>query len=134
MASVYRITSPSTPKVYVGSTIQPIDKRFRDHKGRRTEMTSSVILRHEDARIELLEQVALEDRYEREQHWIDFYGEDCVNKMRALTQPTARRVLEYNRSKVRCPVCESEVSRRHLARHKHLKHACDGGDPDPVRS
>ena len=57
---IYVIWSPNTDKVYIGSTVQPLHKRFHEHKRRLTGQKScrtahEVLLACSDARIELIE-------------------------------------------------------------------------------
>ena len=57
---IYMIWSPNTDKVYIGSTVQPLHKRFHEHKRRLTGQKSyrtahEVLLACSDARIELIE-------------------------------------------------------------------------------
>ena len=45
--------------------------------------TSREIVKYADAKIELLEECILENRCIREQHWIEHFGNLCVNQIRA---------------------------------------------------
>ena len=52
--TIYKITSSMTPKIYIGSTIQPLHKRFQRHKNNykyNESCTSKIILQYEDANI-----------------------------------------------------------------------------------
>ena len=55
---IYMIWSPNTDKVYIGSTTQPLHKRFHDHKNSLTGKkytTAREVLACGEARIELIE-------------------------------------------------------------------------------
>ena len=57
---IYMIWSPNTDKVYIGSTAQPLHKRFHEHKrkltGQKSDTTANeILLACADARIELIE-------------------------------------------------------------------------------
>ena len=51
---VYSIRSPSTEMFYIGSTIQPLSKRFHEHKKKPNATNAKVILDFGDAYIELI--------------------------------------------------------------------------------
>ena len=86
---IYKISS--TNGVYIGSTIQKLEKRLDEHKkafenyqkGKGKYMTSFEILPGEKLNMELLENFKcndLKDLWEREAEIIRAYGEKCVNK------------------------------------------------------
>jgi hypothetical protein len=52
---IYTIRSPNTDKYYIGSTTQPLHKRFYEHKMMSYETTVNVIFDAGDAYIELME-------------------------------------------------------------------------------
>ena len=56
---IYMIWSPNTDKVYIGSTVQPLHKRFHEHKrrltGQKSYRTANEVLACGNARIELIE-------------------------------------------------------------------------------
>jgi len=74
---IYKIISPNTDLVYVGMTNKTLELRLRQHhtmykrflvgKSKTREYTSSKVLEHGDATIELIEET--EDE-EREYHWV----------------------------------------------------------------
>ena len=86
---IYSIRSYQTDKIYIGSTTQPLSKRFSCHKsyykqylnGKHSYITSFEILQFEDAYIELIEELSCENKEQlckREGELIRLYN--CVNK------------------------------------------------------
>ena len=60
LGKIYMIWSPNTDQVYIGSTVQPLHKRFHEHKSRNTltgikYTTAREVLACGEARIELIE-------------------------------------------------------------------------------
>lgn len=95
-AKIYKITSPQSDKVYIGSTTkQYLSQRMNSHrdamktyqKGTGRYTMSFEILKYEDAQIVLLEAlpkcVSKDELRAREQDWIDANREICNNKYRA---------------------------------------------------
>jgi len=82
---IYMIWSPHTDKVYIGSTTQPLHKRFHDHKhNHRSSTTAQEIIDCDDARIELIEDYPCANKGElnkREGQLIRERASDCVNKI-----------------------------------------------------
>ena len=85
---VYVIKSHQTDKVYIGSTMKTIEQRLRSHKfnyknylkGMYAYVSSFEIIQHDDAFIELLEEVNIENK--QELHKIEgkyIKKMDCVN-------------------------------------------------------
>ena len=92
MARVYRIIGDNG--VYIGSTTKPLNERMRLHKSHRNHCVSKQLI---NPRIELIEECTIEDRYIREQYYIDKTA-DCVNHKKAYTGiPTGLPTDEYNR-------------------------------------
>tara|TARA_R110000868_G_scaffold46066_7_gene152450 strand:+ start:2363 stop:2818 length:456 start_codon:yes stop_codon:yes gene_type:complete len=63
IGTVYKISSAQTPKVYIGSTIQSLNKRFQRHKQNckyNMSCSSKEILQYNDATIEKLYDVEVE--------------------------------------------------------------------------
>lgn len=85
MATVYRITSTAGDKVYIGSTITSLAKRWSNHKVdhlRGHPCTSQMLFDEygvDTCSIEEIEKVDLDKRYERERFWIE-NTENCVNR------------------------------------------------------
>lgn len=87
---IYKLTSPSCDKVYVGSTILPLPQRLSRHKncykmyldGKFKYITSYEIIKNGNFKIELLESYPCNTKKEltdRERHWID--TTNCINKV-----------------------------------------------------
>ena len=102
---IYKIISPQTEKVYVGSTTDSINQRFSKHKcdykryqdGKGKYITSYEILKHGDAVIELIEEKRYENRNNMIQREMFYIGsvENTVNKMRPKTsEERAKRYKE----------------------------------------
>jgi hypothetical protein len=90
-AKIYKIVSDKTDKVYIGSSVKPLNQRFNAHTyeyrqwndGKHHYVTSFEILQYDDARIELIEEYECkteEDLRIREGQIIKEY-ENRVNKM-----------------------------------------------------
>lgn len=98
---VYKISSPSTSKIYIGSTINSINNRFSDHKHLRT-CSSSEIMKYGDAMIELIESVEFENKKDlryRERHHIELNRELCVNKINPIISAEEIRVRKLKENK-----------------------------------
>tara|TARA_B110000285_G_C14586250_1_gene364368 strand:+ start:69 stop:530 length:462 start_codon:yes stop_codon:yes gene_type:complete len=78
MARVYRIVGDNG--VYIGSTTTTLKKRMSDHKSKANVCVSKELI---NPKIELIEECTEEDRYIREQYWID--NTECVNHNKAHT-------------------------------------------------
>jgi hypothetical protein len=80
---IYKIISSETENIYIGSTILPLDKRYRTHKNTNNTCSSNEIIKLGGSKIELIENYECETKGElkmREQHFIDMYREICINK------------------------------------------------------
>lgn len=88
---IYAIRSPQTQQIYIGSTTQPLYKRFHRHKT--MYCSSKEIMKYPDCYIELLENYACSDKNElnrREGELIRLH--DCVNKQIAGRTPVEYKV------------------------------------------
>ena len=100
---IYKIWSPSTDDVYVGSTCEPtLARRMAGHrksyrhwkKTGKHYLTSFEILEHGDARIELIEACPCETRDQlraREGHWIRATGNRVNHRVAGRTDAEYRR-------------------------------------------
>jgi ribosomal protein L37AE/L43A len=89
---IYKITSPSTKDIYIGSTIQTLKRRFHSHKSN-YNCTSVFILKYNDSIIELIEEYPCYSRYEleqRERHYQEQY-EHCINIYKAGRTPQDKK-------------------------------------------
>jgi group I intron endonuclease len=75
---IYKITNNINNKMYIGQTIRPLLKRFKEHKKRANCSALYEALKkygEENFTIELIENVeSINLLNEREQHWITFYN------------------------------------------------------------
>jgi len=99
MPFVYKISSPSTDKVYIGSTIRDLRVRFLQHRQKGNQTTSSEIIALGDAVIECLEKVDADTMKERERYYIELMREKCVNYKTPLR--TQQEWVEANKDYVR---------------------------------
>jgi hypothetical protein len=79
-SKIYRIVSPNTPLVYIGSTIQLLSKRMGSHtKGNST--SSKVIIDYGGACIELIEEFPCENKEQlRKREGEIIKSNECINK------------------------------------------------------
>ncbi len=112
---IYKITSPNTDKVYIGSTTLELKERLSYHikDMKKNSITSIFILEKGDYTIELLEEVYVEsirDMRKIEQDWID-ETPNTVNKQRAYRTKEQKKEYhrehdrERNKRKTFCKVC-----------------------------
>jgi hypothetical protein len=92
MAKIYKLSSLINDKVYIGSTCNPLNVRMAQHilahwaykSGNNSRCISSFdIIDTEEYKIELLEECNIEERFIREQYYIDTIK--CINKNSAYT-------------------------------------------------
>ena len=78
-AKIYAIMSPSTPKIYIGSTIHSLEHRFKQHNNS-PSVAVYEILQYDDAYIQLIENYPCSNARELEQQE-GFYilNNDCSN-------------------------------------------------------
>jgi glutamine synthetase type III len=92
---IYKITSPNTDKIYIGSTIQSLHRRMIQHKSdtkKNRNISSSIILLEGDATIELIEEYPCLNRAElesREEYYMELYSDYCINKQKAVVDKKA---------------------------------------------
>jgi hypothetical protein len=102
-AFVYRIYSACGDRVYIGSTIQKVNQRYKCHRyywkqkvcGKRKDykMMSGWLFDEygiSNCRWEVLETCGEADRFYREQHWMNHYHETKVNKTPAVGRNWSR--------------------------------------------
>tara|TARA_R110000824_G_scaffold175753_1_gene354507 strand:+ start:743 stop:1147 length:405 start_codon:yes stop_codon:yes gene_type:complete len=126
--SVYKITSPQTDKVYVGSTTQPLSYRFTNHKFHKNS-SSKEITKYDDCSIELIEEVPIDQILIRERYWIETLDSVNIN----IPNRTTDEIKEYrtswrreynnnNRGITPCP-CGGKYTYGHQPRHlRSIKH------------
>ena len=84
---IYKISSPSTEKIYIGSTTTTLQERFNAHNKTKKDCSSAQILKFGDAEIELLEELEYNDKIEllwKEREYQEQFRESCVNKFIAI--------------------------------------------------
>jgi len=81
MPFIYKISSPHTDKVYIGSTTRDLRARFSQHKRYDNGTTSKEIIAYGEAIIECLEEVDNDVMKERERFYIELMREKCVNQV-----------------------------------------------------
>ena len=110
---IYKIISPHTDKIYIGSTTrktlaQRLTGHRRDYQNYLADSTryfsSFEILKLTDYRIVLVENYPCNSRDEllaREQHYMDLAGDTCVNMLKAFTGLTKGeyKAQYYNENK-----------------------------------
>ena len=121
MATIYLLYSEDGEKVYIGSTInykRRMNQHFVSSKIDTHDCTSFILMMEygkTNVKHRVLEECILEDRYVREQYWLEQYPTK-VNKMKS-------HVLQRNVSKekslrtfIRCE-CGRDISLYNLNRH-----------------
>ena len=90
---IYSICSQQTDKIYIGSTTQPLNNRFRGHKKKSNPCSSRDIMKFDDVYIQLIEYYPCSNKTElhrREGEIIKI--SNCVNKYVA-----GRTVVDYKK-------------------------------------
>ena len=125
---IYKIKSPQTEKVYIGSTIQTLQNRLIKHKsgykryqsGKGNNMTSYEILKHGDATIELIDEREYETMTElqyKEREYIELH-KNAVNKQKPLLKENERD--QYDIYRCKCD-CGGSYVNKHKASHMRTK-------------
>lgn len=142
LTKIYKITSPQTDKIYIGSTCQRyLCARMKGHRHdykhpeTRGRCESIHIMKYEDAKIRLIENYPCSSKDEqlmREQFFIDTM--DCVNKHASYCtqedhKKKAKEWYKNNPEKVKaqyekkmskkftCPMCNCTFGNSHRVRH-----------------
>jgi hypothetical protein len=95
---IYKISSPSTDKIYIGSTIMLLQNRFTKHKGKYNNSSSKQIIDYNNSIIESIEEIecnSLFDLRDRERYYIELNRDICVNK--AIPNRTYKEYNDDNR-------------------------------------
>ena len=149
---IYKLINDDMNLVYYGSTVQPLYKRMYSHKNFTKDnyvCHSSDLFLYGTCKIVLVEEYPCENRQQllmRERFHID--NNNCVNKNRPIITVEERieykkefsktpealkkcqnykkenqKILsEIRKTKVKCDVCQVEVTKYNLNRHKKSKH------------
>ena len=106
---IYKITSPNTDKIYIGSTISPLRNRFYIHvrdynkwfaNNSSTYCSSYKIIKEGDAKIELIEEFPCDSRLDlqaREEYWRHQFIDIACNINRCYVNIPRGSGTEYNR-------------------------------------
>jgi hypothetical protein len=97
---IYKLVSNYTDEIYIGSTIQPLNKRISQHRENRNDCASKKLTELGEIKIILIENFPCESKEEllkRERFYFD--SMDCLNKHRPITTETERKELMNKRDK-----------------------------------
>ncbi len=79
---IYKIIADNTDKIYIGSTIMSLEKRFGIHKSQK-DTNSKLLFDFPNTRIGLIELYPCDnklDLHKRERYWIELEKDNCVNE------------------------------------------------------
>ena len=121
MINFYRIVSSNTDKVYVGSTVKPIEERLNSHErdyrkyqdGKFRYITSIEILEFKDYRIELIETKLCETKADR----------DTIERYHILNTPTAVNKTQPGRTRAQ----HYRDNKENIRQNQDEKHNCNCG-------
>ena len=129
---VYMVSSPNTDKVYIGSTVQLLRKRFDQHKSaNRNQTRSAIIIAAGDAKITELfkfETCTIEELRTKEKEYINQYKDKLVNFLglhgySGLTKKEADKKRNDEDLTECCMYCGTEMKQRNMKSHcKSMKH------------
>jgi len=142
---VYRISSPDTDQIYVGSTCKELKRRLLRHKldmrrwqrGTHHYVSSYEILKYDNAEIDIVEEDEFLDKHhmlEREKYWIQKLNcvnklipcktiEDCTSKQKHYYNNIEKyRVRDANRVKKPCLYCNKIMRTDYISKHIKAKH------------
>jgi iron only hydrogenase large subunit-like protein len=95
---IYKIWSPQGNEIYIGSTIQPLYKRFYHHKTVRNSSSKILFEKYDDVRIELIECVPCDNKEQLNKKEGEFIrNNNCVNK--CIAGRTGKEYREDNKEK-----------------------------------
>jgi hypothetical protein len=134
---IYKITSPSTSKIYIGSTRKSLNQRFSNHISNYSSnrgVKSGEIIKYNNANIELIEEYSCNSKRElekREAYHIKQNIDNCVNKCipcrskREYWLDNKEDIDEIRRFKIDCP-CGGAYIVKHRTTHfktgRHIKY------------
>jgi len=141
---IYKIISPNTDLVYVGSTIKTLRKCLADHHyqhkgwlaGKRYYCTSFKVLEHGDCSIELIEEA---EHASRKGYWIRelnacnhilYQHPNKASRNKAHYEEKRDGILERMREKIPCDNCGRIVCRSSMTAHKETKRCVNN---EPIR-
>ena len=122
---VYKIISVHIDKIYVGSTVQSLEKRLSCHKSEYrgyklgkswSHTTSFDLIELGEVKIELIEEVEFTEKYQllrREKYWIEQYRLVALNKATPINDDLEKFTCR----------CGSQYTKNHKSTHmKSAKH------------
>jgi predicted GIY-YIG superfamily endonuclease len=146
-AQIYKIVSPNTTSIYIGSTIKPLKRRLSRHKSKK-DCKARYIIDAGDCKIELIEFYPCETEEElldREDYYINKYKNICINSRSnclnidsiddynvCISEAIKTDTIGY---RWRCPYCKSRDDKfirfesqfdlkKHLKSKKHKLNRC----------
>jgi predicted GIY-YIG superfamily endonuclease len=133
---VYMVSSPNTDKVYIGSTVQALTRRFTDHKSKfknnhKNQTKAAIVIAAGDAKITELfkfETCTIKELRLKEAEYINQYKDNLVNLLdtKGYTGLTSKEICfkrYHEQLSVCCMYCEREYKQRHMEKHvKSMKH------------
>lgn len=139
LGKIYKIYSPQTDKIYIGSTIYDLSQRFKNHllgtkkfnegvKGIKVTSSYQLLSKYKDCKIMLIENYPCNTRrelLEREAYHIQLNKHICVNKNMPMTMNKKYskkylEKLEQNKEKILC-ICGANIARWSIASHEETK-------------
>lgn len=119
MPFIYKIFSPKTDKVYIGSTTTSLKTRFSHHKSISNKCRSRLIIDLGDAEITLLEECSKDEMINCEFKYFKIY--DVVNLSNTVNYKTCDK-KEYEKQRIRgsyvCKSCCIKVPIKNKLRHE----------------
>lgn len=122
---IYKIVSDNIDDVYIGSTVQKLNRRLKDHKSdyKNRKIThpcsSHIIIEASDYKIELIENFPCDTKWEllqREQYYKENTPK-CINKMNAISKNKCPSHSTYEL----CIFCDCDIRKRHIRDHNQTK-------------
>jgi CTP:phosphocholine cytidylyltransferase-like protein len=113
-----------TPKIYIGSTIQPLHKRFKEHKyayEHSKKISSSFLFQYEDVNIEelhIFECESIKELRAKEQEFIMLHKDVVVNKYLLDTKENIRKNIQKKQIEI-----NPNFSKEHYEKHKEYQQA-----------
>jgi hypothetical protein len=140
---IYKLWSPEGDEIYIGSTIQPLYKRFHHHKIARACSSKILFEKYDDVRIELIECVPCDNKEQLNKKEGEYIRKlDCINRNIAgrtdaeykkeyyeekykfmkqkYYQENKEKIKENASKKITCE-CGRTVTFQHKSRHERTK-------------
>ena len=101
-AFIYKLVSDKINKIYIGSSAETLEIRFRIHKSKTNGCYSKILFDLGEVEIKKLEDYPCNNDNElrqREQYYMDLYKPRIVNKNKAYETEDQKKEQNNNRSK-----------------------------------